>query len=399
MSNTLLTPTMITRKALRILHQKLNFIPNINHQYDDRFAVSGAKIGTALQIRKPPQYTIRTGATLTTQGATETYETLNVATQKGVDLTFTSAELTMKIDDFAERFLDPAMTVLAANIESDAFSMVNDVYQTVDNIGASIAYRNLLQGRKKLVDSLTPPGMYKCILNTQDSVDLVDSLKGLLNPSGIVSDQYRKGVMGEAAGFQFYENTIIPTRTSGTAVAGATGYLLNMTFVLATAQASLTVDTGTITTIAVGDTITIAGMYSVQPETKVSTGILQDFVATTALAASGTGFNVSPPIYVSGPFQNVVNQAYDNSAISKVGGASAIYKPSLVFHPDAFTFASADLQLPDGVDFARREVQDGISLRCIRQYTISDDSFPCRFDVYYGYKTLRAQLAAKILSN
>ncbi len=398
MANTLLTPTMITRKALRILHQKLNFIPNINHQYDDRFAQSGAKIGTSLQVRIPPQYTVRSGATLTTQDATETYTTLNVSTQKGVDLTFTSAELTMSIDDFGERFLDPAMTVLAANIESDAFSMVNDVYNTIDNIGASAAYRNFLMGRKKLVDNLAPKAMYKAILNTQDSVDMVDSLKGLLNPTGILSDQYREGVMGQAAGFQFYENTIIPTRTSGTAVA-VTGYQLNMTFVLGVGATSLTIDTGTITTISVGDTITIAGMNRVHPETKVDTGELMQFVVNGPVAASGTTMNVSPPIYVSGPFQNVVNAVYDNAAISKIGGASAVYKPSLIFHPDAFTFATADLQLPDGVDFARREVQDGISLRCIRQYTISNDSFPCRFDVYYGYKTLRAQLAAKILSN
>lgn len=399
MANTLLTPTMITRKALRILHQKLNFIPNINHQYDDRFAQSGAKIGTSLQIRKPPQYTVRTGATLTTQDATETYETLTVNNQCGVDISFTSAELAMSIDDFAQRFLDPAMTTLASYLENAAFAMINDVANTVDNIGASATYGNFLTGRKRLVDNLAPTGMYKAILNTQDSVDMVNSLKGLLNPTGILSDQYRKGVMGEAAGFQFYENTLIPTHTSGTAVAGATGYLLNMSFALATAYSSLTLDTGTVTTLTAGDTITIAGMYRVHPETKANTGELMQFVTTSALAASGTGVGISPPIYVSGPFQNVVNTQYDNSAVNKVGGASAVYKPSVVFHPDAFTFATADLPLPDGVDFARREVQDGISMRVIRQYTITDDAFPCRFDIYYGYKTLRAQLAAKILSN
>lgn len=397
MGNTLLTPTMITRKALRILHQKLNFIPNINHQYDDRFAKT-PKIGSSLQVRIPPQYTVRTGATLSTQDAVETYATLNVTSQRGVDITFTSAELALSIDDFADLFLAPAMTVLASYMENDALSMINDVYNTVDNIGAAAAFRNFLTGRKRLVDGLAPPGMYKAILNTQDNVDMVDTLKGLLTPSKNIGDQYRDGVMGQGAGFSFYENTLIPTHTSGTALT-ATGYQLNMSFTLATATASLTVDTGTITTIAAGDTITIATMNRVHPETKTDTGELMQFTVTGALAASGTAITVSPPIYVSGPLQNVVNTTYDNTAITKIGGASAVYKPSLVFHPDAFTFATADLPLPDGVDFARREVQDGISLRCIRQYTISNDSFPCRFDVYYGYKTLRAQLAAKILSN
>ena len=45
MANNLLTPQMITREALRILHQKLNFVGSINRQYDERFANDGAKIG------------------------------------------------------------------------------------------------------------------------------------------------------------------------------------------------------------------------------------------------------------------------------------------------------------------------------------------------------------------
>lgn len=397
MANTLLTPTMITREALRVLHQRLNFIPNINHQYDDRFAKT-PKIGSSLQIRIPPMYTVRSGATLTTQDATESYTTLSVATQRGVDITFTSAELALSIDDFSDRFLKPAMTVLASYMENDAFSMINDVWNTVDNIGAAAAFRNFLLGRKLLQDNLVPPGNLKCILNTQDNVDMVDTLKGILNPSGLIGSQYRDGKMGEGAGFEFYENTLIPTHTSGTA-STTTAYLLNMSFTLATATSSLTIDTGS-NTIAVGDTITIATMTRVHPESKTDTGVLQQFTVTAAATGpNATSMTVSPPIYVSGPFQNVVNQAYDNSAITKIGGPSVVYKPSLVFHPDAFTFATADLPLPDGVDFARREVQDGISLRCIRQYTISNDSFPCRFDVYYGYKTIRAQLAAKILSN
>jgi hypothetical protein len=396
MANTLLTPTMITREALRVLHQRLNFIPNINHQYDDRFAKT-PKIGSSLQVRIPPMYSVRTGATLTTQDATESYVTLNVTRQRGVDLTFTSAELALSIDDFSERFLKPAMTTLASYMENDAFSMIDDVYNTVDNIGAAVAFRNFLQGRKILRDNLVPPGDLKAILNTQDNVDMVDTLKGLLNPSGVLSTQYKDGMMGTGAGFEFFENTLIPTHTSGTASL-TTAYLLNMTFALATATASLTIDTGS-NTIFVGDTISIAGMNRVHPESKADTGVLQQFTVVGAVSANGTSLTVSPPIVVSGAFQNVVNIPYDNAAITKIGGPSAVYKPSLVFHPDAFTFATADLPLPDGVDFARREVQDGISLRCIRQYTISNDSFPCRFDVYYGYKTIRAQLAAKILSN
>jgi hypothetical protein len=60
---------------------------------------------------------------------------------------------------------------------------------------------------------------------------------------------------------------------------------------------------------------------------------------------------------------------------------------SLLYHKEAFAFATADLVMPKGVDFAAREVMDGISMRIVRQYDINSDKFPCRLDVLYGYKT------------
>ena len=138
MANTLLTPTAVTREALRILHQKLNFVGTVLRQYDSSFAKSGAKIGDSLKIRLPNQYTVRSGASLSTQDIVESSVTLQVATQKGVDTTFTSDDLTMDLDDFSERILEPAMSVLAANIESDAMSMYKDVYNHVTDVGATV---------------------------------------------------------------------------------------------------------------------------------------------------------------------------------------------------------------------------------------------------------------------
>src|SRR5262245_66354022 len=135
MANSLLTPTAVTREALRILHQKLNFVDSINRQYDDSFAKSGAKIGDTLKIRLPNQYTVRTGATLSAQDTTETSVTLQVATQKGVDLNFTSADLTLSLDDFYKRILQQAMLVLDANIVADAIMMYKDDFYEVGKVG------------------------------------------------------------------------------------------------------------------------------------------------------------------------------------------------------------------------------------------------------------------------
>ena len=398
MPNSILTPTAVTREALRILHQKLNFVGNIKRDYDDSFAKSGAKIGDSLKIRLPNQYTVRTGATLSAQDTSEISTTLQVATQKGVDLNFTSVDLTMSLDDFSKRILDPAMSVLAANIEADALSMMLDVYQNVNNIGSAITFGKLMSSRKVLNDALAPMDNNRSILlNTQDNVDLVDGLKGLFQDSAAIKEQYREGSMGRTGGFDFYENTLIANQTTGTSAA-ATGYTVNGA-VTANGSTAVTLAAGA-NTFKKGDVITFVGCNRVHPETKADTGVLQPFVVTADYAGGAGSLSFSPAIYTSGGRQNVVAAGIANGvAVAKIGGASAIYKPSLAFHKDAFAFATADLVMPQGVDFASRQVLDGISMRIVRQYDINNDKFPCRLDVLYGYKTIRPELACRILSN
>ena len=391
MANTLLTPDMITREALRVLHQKLTFVGSINRAYDNSFAASGAKIGDTLRIRLPNQYVVRTGATLAAQDVAEQNTTLQVSTQKGVDMSFTSIDLTLDIDDFSKRFITPAMAVLSASIEADALNMVKDVYQAANNIGNDITLKNVLTGRKRLNDSLTPEGDRTALLNTNDNVNLVDALKGLFQDSNAIKEQYREGMMGRTAGFDFYETTHLTTQARG---AGAS-YLSNGA---TQTGAAIVLDTGT-GAINAGEVVTFAGVFEVHPETKVSSGRLQQFVVTANYAGGAGTINISPAIVATGARQNVSNSIADNSAMTIVGTASTAYSQSIVYHKDAFTFATADLVLPGGVDMASRQTYDGISMRMIRQYDINNDAFPVRLDVLYGYKTLRAQLAAKLLNN
>jgi len=332
------------------------------------------------------------------QDTTELSTTLTVATQKGVDLSFTAVDLTMSLDDFSKRIIDPAVSVLAANIEADALSMVNDVYQTVNNIGSAINMRQMLLAKKLLTDALAPNSPRTLLMNTQDTVDAVDSLKGLFQDSTQIAKQYRDGVMGTTAGFgDIMENTLLGNTTTGTS-ASVTGYTVNGA-VTANGSTSVTVAAGA-NTFKKGDVFTVAGCNRVHPETKVDTGVLQQFVVTADYAGGAGSLSFAPAIYTTTGRQNVTAGGMPNgAAITKVGGASQIYKPSLAYHEDAFTFASADLVMPDGVDWKARETYDGISMRMIRQYDIVNDKFPCRIDVLYGYKTIRAQLAARILSN
>lgn len=398
MANTILTPAQITRESLRILHSKLTLIGNINRQYDDSFAKEGAKIGDSLKIRLPNQYTVRSGKTLSAQDTTETSTTLQVASQKGVDVNFSSAELTLSLDDFSKRILEPAMAVLAANIEADAMNMYKDVYNLVGTAGTvptgTDALKVYLQARQKLNENLAPMDNNRTMhLLPTSMVEIVNSLKGIFQDSKEVAEQYREGMMGRSAGFDWYENTLLPTHTLGNKVSSVT--------VNGASQTGSTLNIGSVAnadTFKQGTVFTIAGVYQVHQESKQAMASLQQFVVTAdATMTTTTGsITISPAITTSGALQNVSASPANGAAITIVGSASTGYGQNLAFHKDAFTFATADLIMPKGVDFARREVYDGISLRIVRAYDINNDNLPCRIDVLYGYKTIRPQLACRV---
>jgi hypothetical protein len=394
-NNSLLSVDQITRECLRVLHQKLSFVGSINRAYDDSFAQEGAKIGSNLRIRLPNQYVIRTGRTMNAQDTQEQSVTLPVTNQAGVDLNFTSADRTMVLDDFSTRIITPAMSVVASYMEATALTnLSNEVYNLVDQDATAVSLLAFGLGRQKLQDNLAPDdGQRAALLSTTHEVKLVDALKGLFHQSTAIEQQYREGMMGRTQGFDFMSSTHVLDHLTGTA-AKTTGYLTNAA--VAQTGTSLVVDTGS-TTFLVGDVITIAGVFRVHPETKISTGVLQQFVVTANSGASATTLSISPAIVATGGAQNVTNAAADNQAIVKVGaGASEYLNGSLVYHKDAFTLATADLVMPEGVDFAAREVYDGVSLRIVRAYDINNDTFPCRVDVLFGYKAIRPQLAARI---
>ena len=396
MANSLLTPTAVTREALRILHQKLNFVGNITRDYDDSFAKSGAKIGDSLKIRQPNQYTVRSGATLSAQDTTEQSTTLQISSQKGVDVNFSSAELTLSLDDFSKRILDPAMAVLAANIEADALSMYKDVYNSVWNGGSAATYNKALDCRVKLQNALAPPSDRTMLLDPAAMADVIKDTKTLFNDQASIAKQFREGMVGRAAGFDWGENTLLPSHTRG---AGDTAYVVNTSTGITSGTATITVATGT-GSILKGDVFTVAGVYEVHPETKANTGRLQQFVCTADYAGGAGAVSVSPTPITSGALQNVVIvSAGAGKAVTISGTASTAVQTGLAFQKGAFAFATADLVMPSGVDFAAREVYDGISMRIVRAYDINNDKFPCRIDVLYGYKTLRSQLACRYHNN
>lgn len=396
MASTFLTPVAVTREALRILHQKLNFVGSIERQYDDRYAKEGAKIGSDLKIRLPNEYTVADGATLSTQDTTETSVTLQVTRQKHVGLVFTAVDLTLSLDDFSKRVLDPAVTRLAAAIEADAMSMYKDVYQSIWNGGAAATYNKSLDGRVMLQRALAPANDRTANMDPLAMADIVKDTKTLFNAQAEVAKQYKEGYMGRAAGFDWVENTNWAAHTRG---AGNGSYVVNTSTGITSGTATITVATGS-GTILKGDVFTVEGVYMVHPETKASLGVLQQFVATADYAGGGGAVSVSPTPFTSGGRQNItIVSAGSGKAVVIAGTASTAVGTSLLYQKEAFAFATADLVMPKGVDFGAREVFDGISMRIVRDYDINNDNLPCRVDVLYGYKTLRPQLAVRSHNN
>ena len=390
MANTPLTSTVVTREALRILHEKLSFIGTLNRQHDNRFAQSGAKIGDSLLIRLPNEYTVRTGKTLNAQDTAEISTTLTVATQNGVDLNFSSAELTLEIDDFSSRILEPAMAVLASHIESTVLQGVTQ--DVADVVGTSGTPPNdLLEiglARARLNQNLAPKQDRHIQMNSGTTAGVVNGVNALFHDSTQIAKQYREGYIGQAIGFKWHENDRTYVHANGSDVTGAT---LD-TYTVTEADVDLTV-TGLSAAPSVGTVFTLADVYAVHPETKVAYSHLKQFVVT---AATTTVLTIDPPIYLTGARQNVSATPATTASLVFVGAATTPIIQDLAYHKDVATFATADLQMPSGVDFAAREVYDGVSMRIVRDFDINNDNFPCRVDVLWGYKTIRPQLGVRI---
>ena len=400
MANSLLTIDMITRKALEILENNLVLTRNVNRQYDDSFAVEGAKIGSTLRIRLPDRALVTDGAALQAQDDNEQFTTLTVASQKHIGVNFTSAELTMQLDDFAERVLKPRISQLASSIDADVANAFKTIGNSVGTPGTTPATSLvLLQAQQKLNENAAVMSPRYATVNPAANAGLVEGMKGLFNPTDTISKQFKNGMMGMGVlGFdEINMSQSIKQFTTGTRT--ATG---GTTSAAVTAEGATTISitgAGNGATVKAGDVFTVADCYAVNPQTRESTGSLFQFVAleNVTLGSSGEGDIEVAAMYSANHALATVNALPGNSkAVVFVGTGNTQYPQNLVYHKDAITFATADLLLPQGVDMAARAVHNGISLRVVRQYDINNDRMPCRIDVLYGYSTIRPQMACRL---
>ena len=371
---------------------------NVNRQYDDSFAVEGAKIGSTLRIRLPDRALVTDGAALQVQDDNEQYTTLTVSSQKHIGVNFTSAELTMQLDDFAERVLKPRISQLASSIDADVANSFKSIYQSVGTPGTTPGTSLvLLQAQQKLNEAAAVMSPRYATVNPAANAGLVEGMKGLFNPTDTISKQFKNGMMGMGV-LGFDEINMSQSIKQHTTGSWGTGITVTSTV---STQGSTTLGisfTGSSKTWNVGDVFTVAGVYAVNPQTRESTGSLQQFVVTAAASGSSTAtLTVSPAMYTADQALATIDAfPQASAAVTMVGSSASSYAQNLVYHKDAITFATADLLLPQGVDMAARAVHNGISMRVVRQYDINNDRMPCRIDVLYGYSVIRPQMAVRL---
>lgn len=407
MANTLLTDTKITREAARVLVNDLTFTKRISRKYEDMYGISGAKIGNVANVRKPPRYLGRTGQALSLEDATETIVPLVLTTQRGVDIAFTSQDLTLTIDDFSSRFLKPALANVSNGIDFDGLNQYLNIYNEIGTPGSvpnsALTY---LQAGGRLDDEAAPNDSerYICVSPTMQ-LTIVNALTGFFNPQAKISAQFEKGAMSyDTLGFDWYKDQNVRTQTVGPlggapVINGAnqTGNSILVNGWTAAAAKRL----------SRGDVITLPGSFAVNPQNKQSTGVLRQWVVTSDVSSDGAGASTVPiagpgglGVVTSGPFQTVTASPTSGGAVVVQGAANTSTPRGLAFHKDAFACAFADLLLPGGVDFAKRATSKelGVSIRLVRAYDINTDRFPCRSDVLYGFATIYPELASRIAS-
>lgn len=408
MANTILTPSVIAKEMLMQFKNGMGFSANVDKSYSKDFAKKGGKIGSSEKIRKPNRFTVTNGATYSAQDVTEDYVTLSIDTQKHVGFDFTSSELTLSIDEFSPRYIKPAALALINQVDVDGLAMAaknvaNAVGTAATTPSALLTY---LQAKQKVMESAGPQDdSYSYLINPAASTSIVDALKSLFQSGDEIGKQYKRGVMGQAAGGEWMISQSIYSSTSGQR--GGTPAVNGST---ATGASTLVTDGWTAAAanrVKAGDVFTIANVYKVNPITKQSTGQLQQFVITADASSDGSGnatLSISPTIYSTGSLQNVDALPADNALLSfTTGGASigtsAVTAHNLLMHEQAFGLAFVPLEKPEGVHFAAVETdpETGISIRVVRDYDFSNDKFRCRADVIYGWAALRPEWACKIL--
>lgn len=391
-TNTLLTPSIITKETLVILENNLVAAGKVNRQFENQFV----KIGTTLTIRKPNRFKVVKGPALQIQDITEPSTSISISNQAHVDFQFSSQELTLTIEEFSERYCKPAAVELANTVDYDVLTNFDQVFNLVGTPGttpSTFATSVQLVGTRMDQGSVPQDGRV-LVLEPNSYWSLANGLIGLYVKS--VAEPALKGFLASIGNFEIYEDQNIQSQTvgayagSGVVTSGQTGSSINTTGW----------STGITGLLNVGDVLTFGGYFAVNPKNRQSTGVLQNFVVTATANSDVSGnstISIYPAITTTGAYQTVSIASGASGAITVLtGAASSTHFNNLAWVRDCFGLVIVPMEIPGGVDFAAREMWKNISMRIVRAFDIWNDVMPTRIDVLYGTATYYPELGVRL---
>lgn len=399
MANGFQNPVMYTDETLRVLSNNIILGKKVSRKWQKEFGKDAMKIGDTINIRRPARFTVSSGQAFSGQDYTETSIPLVVNQQKHIDTSFTSADLTLKLQDFSDRVIKPGAIQLAQQIDIDGYiNAKNTIGNLTGTAGTAPNNQSFLFDIGKKLDDFSVPrdGSRYYALDQASNAAQVGSLTTLFNSQKAISSQYEDGMFIDGTnviGLKIAMSQNVARQTVGPL--GGTPVINGASQGLVSGWAN----TGSLITngwtaaaalrLNAGDIFTAVGCFSVNPVTKQSTGQLMQFVvlSNTSSDASGNAtISISPAIITAGPFQNVTASPTNGGAITVNGTAATSYVRNLAWHEDAFELAVVKMvDLAEFGGWGSVRSQDGFSLRVFRQAAISSDTVGNRVDCLYGW--------------
>lgn len=411
MADRTLTADVITAEAIMILDNNLGMAARVHRGHQSEYAskVNGYKKGDTVSIRRPADYTVRDGRVADVQSTPEGKTTIVIDKQKGVDLDFTSADMTLAVSDFSERFIQPAMVQLANQVDSDLLALYKDVPNWVGTAGQTVnSFADFAKAPERLDENSVPTDNRSAMLSPADHWGLVGNQTSLFQPT---NSAYREGSLGNIGGVETFMSQNVQTHTGGTrdnttplTKTPVSGGVFSTTWDASKDTNYMDLSTDgwdTVATIKAGDVITIEDVYDVNPVTKATLAHLKMFTVVTDVTADATTttettIRISPPIIASGAHQTCSAAAVDGKTITVIGAASTGYRQNLVFHKNAFALVAVPMERPQGAVSVTQKTYKGLSARLILDYDWVNDTDRWRLDILYGVKTLDGRLATRL---
>ena len=399
----------VTLAALDPFEANCVSLRTCSRKVEGLFGQQGMKRGDAIRVRKPAQFTVRTGTGFTAQNTNEQYDTLTLSYQIGIDTEMSSAERKLDLNSLTDQVLKPMAIRLANEVDRIVLrDVARRTYNQTGTYGTTpTAMSTYLTARGRMADMTAPRGRGQLHMHINPDMEALittaitagqSNLGPYVNPANKVGDLYTNADMDGvySHGMNWHMDQNLYVHTNG---ARAGTPLMNGT----TADGATTVVTDGWTgsgAVAEGDRFTIADVYAVNPITKATLPWLQPFVATAAGTNSGGALtiSVSPTIRSSGAFQNVNSLPANDAALTFSGSASAVATVGALWHKEAVTLAIVPLEKPDGVNQAstRTDATSGVSMRIIEWYDGDTDMWKLRSDVLFGVLLQRAEHALAV---